>query len=236
MGLRFGRGRGGRPWRRLRDQVLLRDAYLCQPCLRAGVLQAAREVDHIKPISNGGTDDWENLQSICLPCHRAKSLVESRDGQRKAAAIPTFGRKPLVPVTLVCGPSGSGKTTYVRQNAAPNDLILDMDEIISRLSGLPWYEAGPEWVQPALHERNARLGALANPSQYGKCWLIVQAPTCSERRKWREMLSADVVLFAIDADVCKARVVGRPGKIWAGLIDRWWARYSMGRDERVVRS
>lgn len=230
MSARYGQGRGGRPWRRLREQILQRDAYLCQPCYRTGTLKAAAQVDHIVPLSKGGTDDPANLQAICLPCHTLKTQSEGA----KAAAIPGFKRKPLIPVTLVCGPSGSGKTTYVRTHAGPHDLVLDMDEIISRLSGQAWHEAGPEWVQPALHERNARLGALANPSAYQRCWLIVQAPTYSERRKWREMLNADVLVLAVDGDVCKARTAGRPGDVWHGLIDRWWRLYSSGRDETVL--
>ena len=33
----YGQGRGGRPWRRLRARILLRDGYCCQLCfLRCG--------------------------------------------------------------------------------------------------------------------------------------------------------------------------------------------------------
>ena len=68
----------GADWRRLRGEVLLRDKGLCQPCLRNGRVTAAREVDHIKPKASGGTDDADNLQAICLPCHRTKTARESR--------------------------------------------------------------------------------------------------------------------------------------------------------------
>lgn len=64
-------------WRRLRAQVLDRDQGLCQPCLKAGRVTAAREVDHIKAKARGGTDELANLQAICLPCHRAKTARES---------------------------------------------------------------------------------------------------------------------------------------------------------------
>ena len=33
----------------------------------------ATQVDHIKPKAKGGTDDWDNLQSICDRCHDAKT-------------------------------------------------------------------------------------------------------------------------------------------------------------------
>ncbi len=68
----------GRPWRRKRELILKRDRYLCQPCIRAGRTKVAGEVDHVKPIAQGGTDSDLNLQSICSDCHKAKSQVESK--------------------------------------------------------------------------------------------------------------------------------------------------------------
>jgi len=73
-------GLSGRPWRRLRDQILLRDSYLCQcdECRRLGRLLPANEVDHVIPLSQGGSDSPENLRAINRDCHRAKTQRESR--------------------------------------------------------------------------------------------------------------------------------------------------------------
>jgi 5-methylcytosine-specific restriction protein A len=38
----------------------------------------ATEVDHIVPKSQGGTDDDDNLQAICSPCHKTKTGSERR--------------------------------------------------------------------------------------------------------------------------------------------------------------
>lgn len=75
---RYGQGRGGRPWRRLRDAILQRDGFLCRPCAAAGRVRLATQVDHIVGKARGGSDDETNLQSICDPCHRAKSQAEAR--------------------------------------------------------------------------------------------------------------------------------------------------------------
>lgn len=76
----YAQGRGGRPWRRLRDQVLERDQHLCQPCKAQGILTQATMVDHIVPQAEGGTDDPKNLQAICADCHQAKTNEERRRG------------------------------------------------------------------------------------------------------------------------------------------------------------
>jgi len=79
--LSYGQGRGGRPWRRKREAVLKRDGYLCQPCNRKGKLSLAKEVDHIVPVAEGGTDEDRNLEAICKPCHHAKTQAEARRGR-----------------------------------------------------------------------------------------------------------------------------------------------------------
>lgn len=79
-GTRTERGYGYK-WVKLRSQVLKRDCGLCQPCMRAGTVRAAKHVDHIKPKFEGGTDDVENLQAICVECHTEKTLSEAARGR-----------------------------------------------------------------------------------------------------------------------------------------------------------
>jgi 5-methylcytosine-specific restriction endonuclease McrA len=55
----------------LRLGVFRRDGYQCRHCgcvARADEL----EVDHIVPVSLGGADEPENLQTLCRPCNRRK--------------------------------------------------------------------------------------------------------------------------------------------------------------------
>lgn len=70
-------GRGGRPWRRLREQILQRDRHLCQTCKRKGMVTPAYEVDHIKNVASGGSNAPSNLEAICRSCHAVKTARES---------------------------------------------------------------------------------------------------------------------------------------------------------------
>lgn len=57
----------------IRESVFRRDGKLCQSCLKRGEYTQAQEVDHIKALEDGGTDDPDNLQAICTDCHKAKT-------------------------------------------------------------------------------------------------------------------------------------------------------------------
>ena len=63
-------------WMKLRLVVLARDKHLCQPCRRKDRLTPAIAVDHIVPEAKGGTDELDNLEAICGPCHQAKTLAD----------------------------------------------------------------------------------------------------------------------------------------------------------------
>lgn len=65
-------------WHVLRQTALLRDMWLCQECKRHGVYTTATEVDHIVPVSQGGSDDLSNLQSLCHACHLSKTRQENK--------------------------------------------------------------------------------------------------------------------------------------------------------------
>lgn len=71
----------GAAWVKLRKAVLNRDKRLCVPCSDRGVYTVATAVDHIIPKSEGGTDDMNNLQSICKDCHSEKTAQEARRGR-----------------------------------------------------------------------------------------------------------------------------------------------------------
>lgn len=73
----WGSGRGGRPWRRKRAAILVRDKYTCQVCQ---IVTLDLEVDHIVNIAQGGTDDDANLQALCVACHQAKTAREATQG------------------------------------------------------------------------------------------------------------------------------------------------------------
>jgi 5-methylcytosine-specific restriction protein A len=74
-GNRHSRGYGS-DWDKVKPIAMKRDSYLCQSCIKKGIATAAAQVDHIKPKAKGGNNSLSNLQSLCEPCHRAKTARE----------------------------------------------------------------------------------------------------------------------------------------------------------------
>ena len=71
----------GRKWLAIRARQLRKEPR-CQHCLTAGKLSAATEVDHRIRVQDGGTDDEDNLQSLCHECHAVKTAEENGGTRR----------------------------------------------------------------------------------------------------------------------------------------------------------
>lgn len=87
---RHARGYGSE-WSKMREQIMRRDCGLCQPCSQQGRITPAVAVDHIKDKAKGGTDDPSNLQSICEPCHTAKTMAAQGKTLRERVKIGADG-------------------------------------------------------------------------------------------------------------------------------------------------
>lgn len=62
----------------IRFEVFKRDKFTCQYC-GASAPDVILEVDHLKPVSKGGTNDLLNLVTSCRDCNRGKTNKELSD-------------------------------------------------------------------------------------------------------------------------------------------------------------
>lgn len=66
-------------WRYQLRPMKLRNTPFCEVCMDEDRLTEAKEVDHVKPISEGGEPfEIGNLQSLCVSCHAKKSALEGQ--------------------------------------------------------------------------------------------------------------------------------------------------------------
>ena len=66
--------------RKLRHEVFKRDGYRCREC-GASKDETSLEIDHIVPVARGGTNDINNLQTLCRECNRMKHTDEWVGGE-----------------------------------------------------------------------------------------------------------------------------------------------------------
>ena len=63
----------GRPWRRMKANVISRDGGICQLRYAGVCIETATTADHIVPRSQGGSDKADNLRASCVPCNMKKN-------------------------------------------------------------------------------------------------------------------------------------------------------------------
>lgn len=98
--------RTSRPaWRRLRNEVFARDDHTCRHCGRHSPTGTGLEADHITEHSRRGRDDLDNLQTLCAPCHKAKTNAESAARNTARAARR---RRPAEPHPGLTSPTARG--------------------------------------------------------------------------------------------------------------------------------
>ena len=64
--------------KKLRFEVFKRDSFTCQYCGKVAP-NVILEVDHIEPVSKGGSNDLLNLITSCYDCNRGKTNIELND-------------------------------------------------------------------------------------------------------------------------------------------------------------
>jgi 5-methylcytosine-specific restriction endonuclease McrA len=65
-------------WQKVRQQVINRDIF-CVMCVDKGLYSPIQDVDHITPLSDGGSKySTCNLQGLCKSCHSSKTKKETK--------------------------------------------------------------------------------------------------------------------------------------------------------------
>lgn len=223
-------------WTRLRDQVRAEAGGICQ---RPGCSNPGREVDHIVERKDGGSNDRSNLEFLCVSCHRVKTVKAAKERDLPAANHPEWLLPSAIPLTIVCGPPASGKTTWAKRQGA--DILIDLDQIMVEVSGLPMYQADRQWLNLAIRQRNkiiAQLAARRRSRQ--RAILIVGEPTAQRREWWaRKLKPTSVVVMETPKDVCLERIASDPRRAarreeMSQAVSMWWHQYAKRAADVVI--
>lgn len=122
--------------KKIRFEVFKRDSFTCQYCGNSAP-NIILEVDHIQPVSKGGSDDIMNLITSCFDCNRGKSdRILSDD-----AAI----NKKITQLNLLNERKNQLEMLYEYQSELlniENDTIEKIDDIVSEIFGFYLSDVG----------------------------------------------------------------------------------------------
>lgn len=238
-------------WQRARSMHLANHSWCSVP----GCALPASDVDHVQSMQERPDLrlDPSNFRSMCHAHHAQRTArdqgfaqsgpANSSNAPLRGARHPEWLRPSIVPLTIVCGAVGSGRAAYVSERATINDMVLDLDAIIAKLSGRAIFTASHDvWVDNALRWRNGRLSLLGYvSSRWPAAWLITGDPAPRWRQWWVDKMRARVVVLETPLATCVERVTfdaRRPAHVrqrHCELIDWWWAAYTRRDDDLVIR-
>lgn len=127
---------------------------------------------------------------------------------------------PACTVHAVCGPPGPGLRRHAQAHAKPGARIIDIAEIIERLS----LGKSGNWAPVALEERNRELADLAKAQPDEEIWLISVSPRQWQRDWWAAHLNARVWLIDPGKESAMADAVA--GGVNVRFVHAWYDEFT----------
>ena len=138
------------PPREVRDEIALTQGHRCCKCGEEGPL----EIDHITPLSAGGSNERSNLHGICHACHAQKTYEEALlniDGRDPLASVlsphvhSAFHESPKTPQCVLSLRALKGNVVEIDaarsrrnalvQNEEPLPVFCVLDEVTPAVAG-----------------------------------------------------------------------------------------------------
>lgn len=209
-----------RAWRDLRERLIIERYAICARCGRSFASATERVIaHHIVELTDETLNDTavalnqDNIELLCWACHNHTHGY-------------SFGNHQ---VFIVWGPPLAGKSTYVSEQAALGDLIVDMDSLWTAISTLPRYGRHDALCQNVFGLRDALLGQVRmRMGRWNTAWVIGGYPRKGERETLAARLGAELIEIEATREDCYQRADERfagdaaTAAEWKTFIDRWF--------------
>lgn len=142
-----------------------------------------------------------------------------------------FGYERYKKVYIVWGSPCSGKSSFVRKNAGPNDLVIDIDRIWECISNNPPYVKPDRLKVNAFAVRDALMEQVQfRKGKWQQAYIISGLPFQGERERLADKLNAELVFIDEPKETCLDRLGscndGRDKEAWRKYIEQWFENYS----------
>lgn len=226
-------------WQDTRKYIFDKYNGICQKCGEPG-----EEVHHIIFLRPSNIDDpdialgEDNLILLCKNCHSLEHQKTNPGFKKRRPLRITAdglyfdenGELLEVKVRIVYGAPASGKTTYVKQNMAKGDLVVDLDYIKQAISFCDRDDVEEGLVDVAIEIRKLLYNLIENRKVACKnVWVIAGLPRRQEREELASRLRGELVFIESTVHECLERVDrdhSRTDKLeQRRIIDSWFANY-----------
>lgn len=116
-------------------------------------------------------------------------------------------------LTVVTGPPCGGKSTYIQNNAAPGDIVIDMDELARALVvgevGHHDYSDSVRAVARAARKGAVKQAVIVSQGNRLGVWIIHTDPNTEDRYAYR-IANAKFVECSPGLQICLTRLKERP--------------------------
>lgn len=121
-------------------------------------------------------------------------------------------------ITVVMGAPCSGKSTYVKEHAAPGDIVIDFD-VLAQALGSPDPHDHPKPIRMVAIDmrRTAIMSAIQQHSAGATVWIVDINP--GERMALYKRAGAEIVTMTADRDELRRRAQAERPERWLELID-----------------
>ena len=213
-------------WQRFRDTIIAErtqeDGYIYDEVTGKPILKAYDLILHHKTeLTEENVNDSSislNPENIMVVSHKTHNQIHDR-----------FEHRTMRQVFIVYGAPLAGKSSWVKDNKADGDLVLDIDSIWEAVSG------GDRYIKPArlkavvfrirdelLDITRHRLGKWRN------AYIIGGYPLSNERERLAQELHARVIHIDTGKAECLRRLendtTGRDKKEWTQYIEEYFDR------------
>lgn len=198
----------------------------CEECGKPIINAYDLITHHRKELTESNVNDWnislnpEMIKVLCFKCH---NIVHRR-----------FGQEGKRNVYLVYGAPCSGKSTFVKENASPNDLILDIDNIWQMITINNRFEKPERLKTNVFAIRDCIMEQIRyRNGKWENAYVIGTYPFCRDRERVVKDLNARTVFIQASKEDCITRATQRfysdsQVERWCKYIKEWFENYDGG--------
>lgn len=192
---------------------------LCEYCGRPIIKAYDCIGHHKKELTEANVNDYSvslNGENIMLVHHRCHNKIHER-----------FGFVKPKQVYLVYGPPLAGKSSWVKENAGPEDIVLDMDNIWQMISVNDRYVKPNRLKSNVFGVRDCILDMIRmRAGNWKNAYIIGGYPLAMDRQRLEQSTGCETIFIYEDKETCLARAEASGRADWDKYIEQWFDEYS----------